>query len=33
MAQTEKRTDLILEGGIKEDATSGRENFIYNAFV
>ena len=37
MTQTEKGTDLILESGIKEDATSGRQkllkNFIYIAFV
>ena len=37
MTQTEKGTDLILESGMKEDATSGREkllkNFIYNALV
>ena len=37
MTQTVKGTDLILESGIKEDATSGREklmkNIIYNTFV
>ena len=37
MTQTEKGTDVILESGITEDATSGRErllkNIIYNAFV
>ena len=37
MTQTEKGTDLILERGIKEDVTSGREkllkNVIYNTFV
>ena len=37
MTQTEKGTDVILESGIKEDATSGREkllkNFIYNTCV
>ena len=37
MTQTEKGTDVILESGIIEDATSGREkvlkNLIYNTFV
>ena len=37
MSLREKTTDMTLESGIKEDATSGREkllkNFIYNAFV
>ena len=37
MTQTEEGTDMILESGIKEDATSGREKvlkiFIYNTVL